>query len=54
MTKSAPLLVAALLAAPLGGQAATTPTANVRAAFGNTVMTIDPDGRSRVRTLSGY
>jgi hypothetical protein len=47
MTKSTVLLLAALLAAPLAVQAATAPPANVKAAFGNTVLTIDPDGRSR-------
>jgi hypothetical protein len=47
MTKSILLLCTALLAAPLGAQAAASPSANVRAAFGNTVLTIDPDGRSR-------
>jgi hypothetical protein len=41
------LLLAALLAAPLGAQAAAAPKAHVSAAFGNTVLTIDPDGRSR-------
>jgi hypothetical protein len=38
---------ATALAAPLGAQAAAAPSANVSAAFGNTVLTIDPDGRSR-------
>ena len=33
--------------APLGAQAAAAPSANVSAAFGNTVLTIDPDGRTR-------
>ena len=46
MTRSILLLCAALLAAPLDAQAA-APSANVKAAFGNTVLTIDPDGRSR-------
>ena len=41
------LLIAALAAAPLGAQAAAAPSANVSAAFGNTLLTIDPDGRSR-------
>lgn len=41
------LLLAALLAAPLAAQAADAPSANVKAAFGNTLLTIDPDGRSR-------
>jgi hypothetical protein len=47
MTKSMLLLFTALLAAPLGAQAAAAPSAKVSAAFGNTVLTIDPDGRSR-------
>jgi hypothetical protein len=41
------LLSAALMAAPLPAQAAAPSSANVSAAFGNTVLTIDPDGRSR-------
>ena len=32
---------------PLAAGAADAPTANVKAAFGNTLLTIDPDGRSR-------
>ncbi|MGZ3402463.1 MAG: hypothetical protein ACXWKN_03770 [Phenylobacterium sp.] len=47
MTRSALLVFTALVATSLGAQAATAPSANVRAAFGNTVLTIDPDGRSR-------
>jgi hypothetical protein len=47
MTRSIALLLAALLAAPLAAQAADTRSVNVSAAFGNTVLTIDPDGRSR-------
>ena len=47
MTKSMLLLIAALGAAPLAAQAAVARPANVEAAFGNTVLTIDPDGRSR-------
>lgn len=47
MTRSIVLLLAALLAAPLAAQAAAAPSAKVDAAFGNTVLTIDPDGRSR-------
>jgi hypothetical protein len=47
MTRTLLLLSAALVAAPLGAQAAAPPSANVAAAFGNTVLTIDPDGRSR-------
>lgn len=43
-----PLLpLAALVLAPLSAYAADPPPANVRAAFGNTLLTIDPDGRSR-------
>lgn len=38
------LLLAAVLAMPLAAHAA---PADVSAAFGNTVLTIDPDGRSR-------
>ena len=41
------VLCAALLAAPIGAHAAPAPSANVSAAFGNTILTIDPDGRSR-------
>ena len=44
MTRTATLFLAALIAAPL---AATAAPANVKAAFGNTVVTVDPDGRSR-------
>jgi hypothetical protein len=52
MNKPALLLFAALIAAPLitaplGAQAAAAPSAGVSAAFGNTLLTIDPDGRSR-------
>jgi hypothetical protein len=47
MNKFILLSLAALLAAPLGAQAAAAPAANVSAAFGNTLLTIDPDGRSR-------
>ena len=47
MTRSILLLSLALAAAPLGVRAADAPTANVSAAFGNTLLTIDPDGRSR-------
>ena len=47
MNKTILLLSAALLAAPLAAQAASEPSANVKAAFGNTLLTIDPDGRSR-------
>ncbi len=41
------LIAAACLAAPLSLQAAPTAPADVSAAFGNTILTIDPDGRSR-------
>ena len=46
MTRSTALLLAAVLAAPFAAHAA-PPRANVEAAFGNTLLTIDPDGRSR-------
>ena len=41
------LLLAGFLIAPLASHAAAAPPANVKAAFGNTLLTIDPDGRSR-------
>jgi hypothetical protein len=47
MTRSIVPLLATFLAAPLAAHAAAAPPANVQAAFGNTVLTIDPDGRSR-------
>jgi hypothetical protein len=55
MNRPARLLLAAALAAPIGAaisapitaHAADAPSANVKAAFGNTLLTIDPDGRSR-------
>jgi len=47
MSKSTLLILATLVAAPLGAHAAPAPSADVSAAFGNTVLTIDPDGRSR-------
>jgi hypothetical protein len=47
MTRPALLLLAAVLAGPLAAHAATPPPAAVSAAFGNTLLTIDPDGRSR-------
>ena len=57
MTKSATLLLATLIAASLATPLAATPPAkvppvNVEPAFGNTVLTIDPDGRSRKIWLS--
>ena len=47
MNKSALLLLAALIATPIGAHAVEAPPANVKAAFGNTLLIIDPDGRSR-------
>lgn len=47
MNKSMALLVAALFTAPLVASAAPAPRASVDAAFGNTILTVDPDGRSR-------
>ena len=47
MTKTVALLLAISLFAPLAGKVAAAPSANVNAAFGNTVLTIDPDGRTR-------
>lgn len=41
------LLLTALIAAPLSSHAADAPPAPIKAAFGNTLLTIDPDGRSR-------
>ncbi len=41
------LLVSALIGSPLYAHAADEPPAGVKAAFGNTLLTIDPDGRSR-------
>lgn len=47
MTRSLALLLATIVAAPLTAHVAAARPANVNAAFGNTVLTIDPDGRSR-------
>ena len=53
MTNFARLLLAAAFAAPLAAPLAAhaapapAPTANVTTAFGATLLTIDPDGRSR-------
>src|SRR3954468_6248615 len=47
MRTSTLLLLAALIAAPVCTHAADAPPANVKAAFGNTLLTIDPDGRAR-------
>jgi hypothetical protein len=41
------LLIAVALVAPLAAYAAPPSHADVSTAFGNTVLTIDPDGRSR-------
>jgi hypothetical protein len=41
------LLVSVLSAAPAYARPADAPGADVKAAFGNTLLTIDPDGRSR-------
>ncbi len=41
------LLLAALAASPLAGPAAAGPKTGIDHAFGNTLLTIDPDGRSR-------
>jgi hypothetical protein len=51
MNRTILLLSAAVIAAPLAAQAASSArsatSASVSAAFGNTLLTIDPDGRSR-------
>jgi hypothetical protein len=47
MNRSLLLLIAALAAVPLGARAAPAAAAPVSAFFGNTLLTIDPDGRSR-------
>jgi hypothetical protein len=47
MKKPMLLLLATFLASPLTAWAADAPPMNVSAAFGNTVLTIDPDGRTR-------
>lgn len=47
MTRSAALLLVTFIAAPLAAHAAPAAQTDVSAAFGNTVLTIDPDGRSR-------
>src|SRR5215207_5341062 len=47
MTRSTALLIASFLISPLSPPAAAAPPASVAATFGNTVLTIDPDGRSR-------
>lgn len=47
MTRPMALLLATFLAGPLAFHAASASAASVDAAFGNTVLTIDPDGRSR-------
>ncbi|MDP2258956.1 MAG: hypothetical protein Q8J89_04500 [Caulobacter sp.] len=47
MTRFIALLLATFVAAPLAGHSAAASPANVSAAFGNTVLIVDPDGRSR-------
>ncbi|MFC3077712.1 hypothetical protein ACFODL_06390 [Phenylobacterium terrae] len=47
MTRTIAILLAACLAAPRAAEAAGPQSADVSAAFGNTLLTIDPDGRSR-------
>ncbi len=47
MIRSLAFLLATFLAAPALAHAAAAPSADVSAAFGNTLLTIDPDGRSR-------
>lgn len=47
MTKSMAFLIATLLASPLAAPGVAATPAGIDAAFGNTVLTIDPDGRSR-------
>ena len=50
MTRSHALLSSALMAAVLTGPLATPAAAapgDVKASFGNTILTVDPDGRSR-------
>ena len=47
MKSAALALAAVLVSAPILSHAANAPPANVRAAFGNTFMTIDSDGRTR-------
>ena len=47
MTRIRSLLSVALLAASTVSATAAEPSANVAAAFGNTVVSVDPDGRSR-------
>lgn len=47
MTRPIALVLAAILAAPLAVPTAAHAAPNVAAAFGNTVLIVDPDGRSR-------
>ena len=47
MNRFALLLSVTLLAAPALNAKAAEPSATVAAAFGNTVVSVDPDGRSR-------
>src|ERR1700761_4774011 len=47
MKPSTLFLLTALTVIPVYGQAADDPPPSVKATFGNTLFTIDPDGRSR-------
>ena len=47
LSLAAAALAVSALSAPLAASAADKGAANVAAAFGNTVVSIDPDGRSR-------
>lgn len=47
MRSSTLVLMATLIAMPIGAHGADQALANVGAAFGNSLLTIDPDGRSR-------
>jgi hypothetical protein len=47
MTRPIALVLAAIFGAPLAAHAAPAPRPNVEAAFGNTVLIVDPDGRTR-------
>jgi hypothetical protein len=52
MRNAALVLLAALMVAPVNTHAAQAPPGKVETAFGNTLLTIDPDGRSRKIWLS--
>jgi len=47
MHKTMLLIYAVLIASPIAAHAADATPGNVKAAFGNTLLTIDSDGRSR-------